>query len=314
MTSEVENLIWAEAYRPKTIDECILPTETKKMLKEVTKASVNIPNMLFYGPAGTGKTSACRAIANEIGADILYINASLERDLDVIRTTVVSFSSSVSFSGGIKIVLMDEFDGMTLIQQNALKGVIEEFTNARFFFTSNHVNKIIDPIKSRCVNLNFKIDAKDKPKLASNFFKRVVSILNEKNIKFEEKVVAQLVTKYFPDFRRTLNELQRYAIGGVIDAGILADSGSESFKDLFAAMKDKDFSLVRKWVAINKDIDSQVLFRDLYDNGSDMFEPSCLPNLILILADYSYKATHSFDSEILVSAAMTEIMMSCKFK
>lgn len=311
--SDIDRLIWAEAYRPKTIEDCILPAETKQMLAEAI-SSGDIPNMLMYGPAGTGKTSACRAIANELGADILYINASLERDLDTIRTRVVSFSSSVSFSGGLKIVLMDEFDGMMLVQQNALKGVIEEFTNARFFFTSNHVNKIIDPIKSRCVNINFKIDSKEKPKLASKFFKRVVSILKEREVSFDEKVVAQLVTKYFPDFRRTLNELQRYSVGGKIDAGILVEQDSESFKDLFSAMKDKNFTAVRKWVAINKDVDSQVLFRDLYDNGSDLFEPNCLPQLILILADYSFKATHSVDSEILVAAAMTEIMMTCKFK
>lgn len=311
--SDISMMVWSEFYRPTTIEECILPAETKKSLMEAI-ASGNVPHILMYGPAGTGKTSACRAIANELGADLMYINASLERSIDIIRNQVVSFSSSVSFSGGLKIVLLDEFDGMPPLQQNALKGVIEEFPNARFFFTSNHVNKIIDPIKSRCVNINFKIDNKEKPKLASKFFKRVTHILKERNVEFQTEVVAELVTKYFPDFRRTLNELQRYAISGKIDSGILLTHSSETFKELFNAIREKNFKDVRKWVASNTDIDPQVLFRDIYDNGNDLFEPSCLPSIILILADYSFKATHSVDAEILVTAAMTEIMLIAKFK
>lgn len=311
--SDIDTLIWAEQYRPSNIDECILPTQTKKALREAIDSG-NIQHLLMFGPPGTGKTSACRAIANELQSDLMYINASLERSIDIIRNQVVSFSSSVSFSGGLKIVLLDEFDGMLSTQQNALKGVIEEFPNARFFFTSNHINKVIDPIKSRCVNINFKIDNKEKPLLASRFFKRVSHILKEKNVEFEPAVVAELVTKYFPDFRRTLNELQRYAVGGKIDSGILANQNAESFKDLFDAMRKSDFMAVRKWTASNSDIDPHVLFRDIYDNGNDLFDVKCLPQIILILADYSFKATHSVDPEILVTAAMTEIMVTGKFK
>lgn len=313
MISELDNLVWAEAHRPQKLDDCILPDATKRSLKEAV-LSGNVPHLLMYGPAGTGKTSACRAIANELEADLMYINASLERSIDIIRTKVVAFSSSVSLSGGLKIVLLDEFDGMEQLQQNALKGVIEEFTNTRFFFTSNHVNKVIAPIKSRCVNISFAIPNEEKPKLASRFFKRVTAILNERGVEYEQPVVAELVTKYFPDFRRTLNELQRYAISGKIDSGILVNHSKESFNDLYKHMKAKNFIEVRKWVGQNSNVDAQVLFREFYDNGSELFTIDSLPSIVVILSDYGYKATHSVDSEILIVAAMVEIMVQADWK
>lgn len=205
-------------------------------------------------------------------------------------------------------------DGLTSLAQNSLKGVIEEFTSTRFFFTTNHINKIIDPIRSRCVNIAFKADAAEKPKLASKFFKRVCYILDQEQVKYQKPVVAELVTKYFPDFRRTLNELQRYSMGGEIDVGILANTAEQTFRELFSAMKEKDFTAVRKWVGAHSDVDPQILFREIYDQGSDLFQPSCIPQIILILSDYSFKATHSIDAEILIAAFCVEVMVTAQWK
>lgn len=311
--SNLNDLVWAEHYRPKTIADCILGEETKKMIVDCI-AKNNIPHFLMIGSAGTGKTTLCRAIANEIGADLLYINASLERSIDVIRTKVISFSSSVSLSGGLKIVLLDEFDGMENLQQNSMKGVIEEFPNTRFFFTTNHAHKVIDPIKSRCVVLDFNVKSEEKSKLAMKFFKRISGILDEKKIKYDPKVVAGLVTNYFPDFRRTLNELQRHSVSGEIDSSILLSNNKAVLDSLYSSMKKKNFTEVRKWVGQNTDIEPHVLFREIYDGSVDLFEQACIPQLVLILADYSFKATHSVDREILIVAAMVEIMLAVTWK
>jgi DNA polymerase III delta prime subunit len=226
----------------------------------------------------------------------------------------MSFSSTVSLTDSRKIVLIDESDGLTTIAQNSLKGVTEQFTNVRFFFTSNHINKIIDPIKSRCVNINFKIDQAEKPKIAAKFFKRVTQILDNEGIEYEKPVVAELVNKYFPDFRRTLNEIQRCAAGGKIDAGVLINRNKESLDGLFSSMKQKNFTEVRKWVGQNSDIDPQVLFKDIYDNSTELLQPQCIPQVVLILSDYSFKSTHSVDPEILMTAALVELMVACVWK
>lgn len=309
----INNLLWAEKYRPAMLDDVIISDDTKKMIRDAINGG-NIPNMVLHGSAGTGKTSVCKVIANEIGADLLYINASMERSIDVIRDRVVSFSSSVSFSGGPKIVLLDEAEGLTGLAQNSLRGVVEEFTSTRFFFTTNHINKIIDPIRSRCVNISFKIDSAQKSKIASKFFKRVCYILDTESIKYQKPVVAELVTKYFPDFRRVLNELQRYSMSGEIDAGVLANSSEQTFRELFDAMKDKNFGQVRKWVGAHSDVDPQILFREIYDHGAELFEPQCIPQIILILSDYGFKATHSVDSEILIAAFCVEVMVTAQWK
>jgi DNA polymerase III delta prime subunit len=311
--SDLNRLLLAEKYRPKTIDECILPEATKRDIKNAI-ASGDIPNLVLYGGPGSGKTSLCYAIANETNSEILYINASMERSIDVIRNQVMTFSSTISLTGSNKIVLFDESDGLTTIAQNSIKSVTEQFAGVRFFFTSNHVNKIIEPIKSRCVNINFKIDPSEKPKIAAKFFKRVTEILDNECIEYEKPVVAELVNKYFPDFRRTLNEIQRCAAGGKIDAGVLIDRKKESIESLVASMKQKNFTEVRKWVAQNSDIDPQVLFKDLYVSSTDLLEPQCIPQVVLILSDYSFKSTHSVDSEILMTAALVELMVACTWK
>lgn len=303
----IENLVWNEKYRPTTLEDCILPDATKRSFREAIDSG-NLSNMLLFGPAGTGKTSACRAVANDLGSDVLYINASLERGIDTVQTKVMSFSSAASFTGAPKIVLLDEFDGLTSIAQNSLKGVIEEFTSTRFFFTSNHVNKVAEAIRSRCVNVNFRISAEDKPKMSTKFFKRLCSILEQENVKYDKAVVAQLVTKYFPDFRRTLNELQAYAVNGEIDVGILSAGVSSYFGPLVEIMKAKDFRKLRGWVAENKHLDSHVIFRAFYDECYTYFTPAVIPNVVLILSDYEFKASQSVDPEIVTTAALTEIM------
>jgi DNA polymerase III delta prime subunit len=308
-----DSLVLSEKYRPKKIDELILPEQTKKQLKDAISNS-SIPNFLMYGSAGTGKTSACKAIANELGADLMYINASLERSIDIIRNQVISFSSAVSFGGGVKIVLLDEFDGMLPLQQNALKGVIEEFPNARFFFTSNHVNKVIEPIRSRCVNIDFKIDNKQKADIAAKFFKRTSQILTAEGIEFDKAALAALVKKFFPDFRRTLNEIQRHSLGGKIDASALVDDKTESLSVLYESIKRKDFISCRTWIAQNSDLDTHVIFRDIYDTALDKITNESVPDLVLLISKYQYQATHSVDQEILLAAFIVEFMINIQWK
>jgi DNA polymerase III delta prime subunit len=311
--SDLNALVFAEYYRPKTVDECILPENTKKMIKDAI-SSGNIPHLVLAGTAGIGKTSLARAICNEINADLLYINASLETSIDVIRTKVVGFSSAVSFDGSMKVILMDELEGMSSSAMNSLKAVIEEFPNVRYIFTTNNPAKIIDPIKSRCVVIDFKIDSKERPKLAAQMFKRVMGILKEREIEFDQKVVAEVVNKFFPDFRRTLNEIQRHSASGKIDSGILVNTSKTSYKELVKTLAAKDFKAMRQWVGENSDMDPATLFRDFYDNCYEYFEPSTIPNVILLLSDYQFKAIHSVDQSINLAAFLIEVMMSAKFK
>lgn len=311
----IENkLVWAEHYRPKTVSECILPESVINDIKQII-SSGSVPHFLFTGTAGTGKTTLARAICNELGADLLFINASLNRSIDDIRTKVMQFASTVSFDGGLKVILLDEVDGLTRQAQDSLRGVYEEFGNVRFFLTCNFKNKIIEALQSRSSIIDFRLDPSEKAKMMARFFKRVLTILDEREVEYDKKVVAELVSLYFPDFRRTLNELQRYSSGGKIDAGILANTSKENFKTLINGLKAKDFKEVRKWVGTNSDIDQSILFRDLYENGYDYFDGKSLAQAILIMADYQNRAANGVvDLELNTMAAMTELMINCDFK
>lgn len=309
----IEQIVWAERYRPKTLDDCILPAATKQQLKDMVNSG-NITHLLMTGSAGTGKTTAARAIIADMGGEFLFINSSLENGIDTIRTKVMQYSSSVSLEGKPKFVLFDEFDGVSRNSQQALRGIIEEFKNIRFFFTGNYKNQIIDAIVSRTISIDFSIPSSERTKLQAQFFKRVVEILKTEKVEFEPKTVAELISKHFPDNRRILNELQRYSAGGKIDSGILIDQAKNNMAELITALKEKNFPEMRKWVSKNGDIEPQTIFRELYDMASEQMKPACIPQLVMTLADYGYKSTHSVDQEILMAAALTEVMAGVQWK
>ena len=310
-----EMFLWVEKYRPQKIDDCVLPESLKKTFKEYINKG-ELPNFLLCGTAGTGKTTVAKALCNEIGAEYMFINGSEESGIDVLRTKIKSFASSVSLTDAKKVVILDEADYLNPNStQPALRAFIEEFSNnCRFILTCNFKNRIIEPLHSRCAVIEFKIDNAEKKNMLEGFFKRTRQILTQENIEFDPQVVAEMLTKYFPDFRRILNELQRYSVSGKIDTGILVNVSEESYKTLIKFMKEKDFTEVRKWVGKNSDTDSVSLFRQLYDSASTIMEPASIPQLILILAEYQYKAAFVADHELNNMAAMTEIMANCKFK
>lgn len=310
-----EQFLWCEQYRPKTIDECILPQHLKDVFNQYVEAG-ELPNFLFHGTAGVGKTTVARALCNQVGADVLFINGSDESGIDVLRTKIKSFASTVSLTDAKKVVIIDEADYLNPNStQPALRSFIEEFaSNCRFIFTCNFKNRIIEPLHSRCAVIDFKITGKEKMEIAAQFFKRALGILKEQGIEYDQKVVAELVQKHFPDYRRILNELQRYSVSGKIDSGIFVNIGAESYKSLFKLMAEKNFAEVRKWVGVNIDGDCNKTFRELYDHASTVLQPRSIPQLILIVADYQYKAAFVSDQEINMMACLTEIMGSCEFK
>lgn len=309
---KLNNLVWAEKYRPRTLDDAILPASTKNMVRDAI-ANGNIPHFLFCGGAGTGKTTLARIIASTVDSDLLFINASLE-GVDAIRMKVISFASTVSFSGGLKFVLFDEFDGASPQAQQSLRGIIEEFPNARFLFTCNFKHKVIDAIHSRCVVIDFKSSKEESVKLQAQFFKRVVTILDDENVKYTKPVIAELVKKFYPDFRRTLNELQRYSSGGEIDSGILVNQATTTFSILIKALKEKKFLEVRQWIAVNTDLDPSVVFRMFYEQMDELFAPDYRTTLIVITAEYSYKASQVADTEIILAGYLTEVMVGASWK
>ena len=314
--SREDQFLWVEKYRPQTIDECILPESLKNTFQQYVDQG-EIPTFLFSGTAGVGKTTVAKALCNAIGADWILINGSDEgRMIETLRNKIKSFASTVSLTDAKKVVIIDEADYMNGDSvQPALRSFIEEFSaNCRFIFTCNFKHRIIEPLRSRCANVEFKIDGKDKQQIAAQFFKRVTQILKNENVEFDPKVVAELITQHFPDYRRVLNELQRYSVSGKIDTGIFVNLSQESYKELIKFLKERSFTEVRKWVAKNSDADTAALFKEMYDNAAEFLEPSSIPNLILILADYQYKAAFVADHELNIMAAMTEVMVQCKFK
>ena len=308
-----EHYLWVEKYRPKTIDDCILPKEQKEYFKNLVKNG-EIQNILLCGTAGTGKTTVARALCEQLNSDYIIINGSEESGIDVLRTKIKSFASTVSFTGNTKVVILDEADYLNPNStQPALRGFIEEFANnCRFIFTCNFKNRIIQPLHSRCAVVEFKIPNQEKPKLAAQFFKRLVDIMSSESIEFDPKVMAKVVEKHFPDFRRTLNELQRYAQSGRIDEGILINLSEANMNELVTALKEKDWKRMRTWVVNNLDNDPVSLFRKIYDTL--ISQTNQVPQLVLTIADYQYKSAFVSDQEINLVACLTEIMASVEVK
>jgi len=309
------DFLWVEQYRPKTIDDCILPDSLKSLFSAFVKKG-EISNMLFSGTAGIGKTTVAKALCNQMNCDWIMINGSEEGGIDVLRNKIKNFASTVSLSGGKKVVILDEADYLNpQSTQPALRGFVEEFhKNCRFILTCNFKNRIIEPLHSRFSNIEFKVNPKDKPKLASRLFERAVYILKEQNVDYEDKVLVELITKHFPDFRKLINELQRYSVSGSIDAGILVNVSDENLKTLVTHLKGKAFSDMRKWVVNNLDNDPVKIFRKIYDTLYTNLEPSTIPHAVLIIADYQYKSAFVADQEINLVACLTELMSQVKFK
>lgn len=309
------DFLWVEKHRPKLIADTILPPSLKQTFQQFVDQQ-NIPNLLLCGRAGVGKTTVARAMLEEIGADYLIINGSMNGNIDTLRNDIRQFASSISFYGGRKYVILDEADYLNPNStQPALRNFMEEFSkNCGFILTANFSNRIIDPLHSRCSVVEFKIEKDDKPKMAALLFKRAQQILESEGIDYDPKAVVEVVKKFFPDFRRVLNELQRYSATGRIDSGILVNFSDEKLKGLIELIKQKNFTEIRKWVGENTDIDTTTFFRKLYDAASDYMKPSSIPQLVLILAGYQYKAAFVADQEINILACLTEIMVEGEFK
>lgn len=311
----MEHLLWTEKYRPKSIDDCILPERLKKPFQEYVNQS-NIPNLLLSGGAGVGKTTVAKAMCEEIGCDVMVINGSDEgRLIDTFRTKIKNFASSMSLAGGRKVVIIDEADYCNAESvQPALRNFIEEFAgNCSFIFTCNYKNKLIEPLHSRCAVIDFALKNGEKAQMASAFMKRIQSVLQSENVDYDDKVIAELIKKHFPDFRRVINELQRYSQLGKIDTGILSQISDVTINDIIKYIKEKDFGAIRKWVASN-DIDATAFYRKLYDNLYEVLKPQSIPQAVLILADYQYKGAFVADQEINTVACLTELMVGCEFK
>ena len=311
------DFLWVAKYAPKTIEDCILPESTKKTFQEFLNKG-EIPNMLLAGPPGIGKTTVAKALCNELGVDVYVINGSDEgRFLDTVRNNAKNFASTVSLSSDAKhkVVIIDEADNTGNDVQLLLRAFVEEFAgNCRFIFTCNYKNKIIEPLHSRCAVVEFGIKGKDKAKLAGSFFRRVQQILDTERVEYDEKVLAELVSKHFPDFRRVLNECQRYSVGGRIDSGILAAFSDVAVNDLIQNLKEKNFPEVRKWVVSNLDNDVTVLMRRIYDALYNTLENNSIPAAVLVLAKYQYQSSFCADQEINMLACLTELMVECNFK
>jgi DNA polymerase III delta prime subunit len=312
-----EDFLWVEKYRPKTIEDCILPDNIKKSFRDFLNKG-EIPNLLLAGPPGVGKTTVAKALCNELGVDFYVINGSDEgRFLDTVRNQAKNFASTVSLqeTGKHKVIIIDEADNTGNDVQLLLRANIETFyNNCRFIFTCNYKNKIIEPLHSRCAVVEFSIKGREKAQLAGSFFKRLQNILDEESIKYDQKVLAELINKHFPDWRRVLNECQRYSVGGEIDSGVLASFSDIAVNDLISHLKNKNFPEVRKWVVTNLDNDPGVVLRRVYDACYTCLSPQTIPAAVLIIAKYLYQGSFVADQEINLLAALTEIMCECEFQ
>ena len=309
----MEHLLWTEKYRPKKIEDCILPERLKKPFQEYVNQS-NIPNLLLAGGAGVGKTTVAKAMCEEIGCDYMVINGSDESGIDTFRTKIKNYASSMSLSGGRKVIIIDEADYLNPNStQPALRNAIEEFAiNCSFIFTCNYKTRIIEPLHSRCAVIDFGLKNDEKASMASQFFKRLQGVLQTEKVEFDDKVIVELVKKHFPDFRRVLNELQRYSQFGKIDVGILAQIGNIQLQEIVKHIKAKDFGAIRKWVATS-DLDANGVFRQIYDSLYDFMKPHSIPQAVLIIADYQYKNAFVADTEINLVACLTELMANCEY-
>lgn len=309
----MENLLWCEAYRPQTIQDCILPERLKTPFQEYVNQKT-IPNLLLSGGPGVGKTTVAKAMCNEVGCDFLVINGSDESGIDTFRVKIKNYASSMSLSGGRKVIIIDEADYLNPNStQPALRNAIEEFSgNCSFIFTCNYKSRIIEPLHSRCAVVDFSLRPTEKADMAKQFFGRIKSILQSEKVEYDDKVIAELVKKHFPDFRRIINELQRYSQFGKIDTGILTQIANVSIAEIVKYIREKDFSSIRKWVA-SGDYDNNAVFRQIYDALYDIMKPASIPQAVLILADYQYKQAFVADNEINLVACLTEIMVNCEF-
>ena len=311
----METFLWVEKYRPTNINDCILPDELKKTFGLFVKDK-HIPNLILSGGPGVGKTTVAKAMLDEIGATYMMINGSEESGIDILRTKIKNFASTVSLEGGRKYIILDEADYLNAQStQPALRGFMEEFhKNCGFILTCNYKNRLIPPLHSRCSVIDFVLPNDQKPKLANRFFARVQEILTEEKVEFEPKPVAELMNKFFPDWRRVLNELQRYSVSGKIDAGVLVNLSEANINELMTSLKNKEFTNVRKWIVQNLDNDAVRLYRRIYDSLYDHLDASTIPHAVVIIADYQYKSAFVADQEINLLACMTELMGQVKFK
>jgi len=311
----IEEFLWVEKYRPKTVADTILPIELKKTFQQFVDQK-NVPNLILSGSAGVGKTTIAKAMLDELGCDYLVINGSLDRNIDTLRVTIQQFASSVSFLGGRKYVILDEADYLNANStQPALRNFMEEFSsNCGFILTCNYKTKIIAPLHSRCSVVEFNIDKKEAVSLKTQFYKRVVHILKTENISYEKEVVAEFINKYYPDWRRIINELQRYSATGKIDSGILTNFHEVSIKELMGYLKEKDWSSARKWAAENSQTDPNQIFRKLYDSASNYMDQPSVARLTMIIAESQYRAAFVVDQEINMADCLAKIMVDCDFR
>jgi len=311
----MENFLWVEEYRPKDVGSCILPKNLKDTFTEFVESD-HIPNLILSGGPGVGKTTIAKAMLDQIGATYMMINGSEESGIDVLRTKIKNFASTVSLEGGRKYLILDEADYLNpQSTQPALRGFMEEFhKNCGFILTCNYKNRLIEPLHSRCSVIEFSIPKSEKQNLASEFMRRVISILDIEDVKYDNRVIAEVINTHFPDWRRTLNELQRYSVSGTIDAGILVNLSDVNIKQLMTCMKNKEFTNVRKWVVDNLDNDSVHLLRSVYDNLYEYVDGSTIPHCVVVLGEYQYKSAFVADQEINMMACLTEIMARAKFK